>query len=123
MPQSSHLDDFNTICMDLGKKLLELRKRRGLTREALAKMIGTSGAIIGKYEREERTPSVEIAKNIAQALDVSLDFLAGNTEMELDAATLNRIQEVAKLSDKEQEHIFITLDAMIRDFKNKQAYS
>ena len=54
---------------------------------------------------------------------VSLDYLVGKTDLELDNATLERIQEVAKLSDKDKEHIFITLDAMIRDFKNKKAYA
>jgi len=29
------------------------------------------------------------------------------------------IQDLQKLSDNEQEHIFITLDALIRDFKKK----
>lgn len=34
--------------------------------------VGTSGAMIGKYERDEMTPSVEMAKKIADALNVSL---------------------------------------------------
>ena len=58
---------------------------------------------------------------LAQALEVSLDYLAGNTGTELDKATLNRIQEINKLSDENKEHIFVTLDVLIRDFKNKQA--
>ena len=33
------------------------------------------------------------------------------------------VQEVTKLSDKDKEYIFVTLDALIRDFKNKQAYA
>ena len=70
--------------MDLGKKILELRKEKKLTREKLGKIIGTSGAIIGRYERNERTPSVEIARKMALALGVSLDYLVGNTEFMLD---------------------------------------
>jgi len=35
---------------------------------------------------------------------------------------LQRLQDIQKLSDNEQEHIFITLDALIRDFKNRKAY-
>lgn len=33
------------------------------------------------------------------------------------------MQEVTKLSDKEKDYIFVTLDALIRDFKNKHAYA
>ena len=36
---------------------------------------------------------------------------------------LQRLQDIQKLADNEQEHIFITLDALIRDFKNKKAYA
>jgi len=47
--------------MDLGKKIADLRKSKNLSRDALGKMVGTSGAVIGRYEREDITPSVEIA--------------------------------------------------------------
>ncbi len=51
-----------------------------------------------------------------------MDFLTGNSGIELDKATLDRVQEVTKLPEKEKDYIFVTLDALIRDFKNKQAY-
>lgn len=64
-----------------------------------------------------------MAVKILQALEVSLDYLTGNSDIELDKNTLDRVQEVTKLSDKDKEYIFVTLDALIRDFKNKQAYN
>ena len=36
-----------------------------------------SHSIIGKYERGEPVPSIEVAKKIADALGVSLDYLVG----------------------------------------------
>ena len=62
---------------------------------------------------------MEIAKKIAEALEVSLDYLVGSTEQELDKATLTRIQEVAKLSKKEKELVFEFLDAFITKAKIK----
>ena len=64
-----------------------------------------------------------MAVKIAQALEVSLDFLTGNSDVELDKATLDRVQEVTKLPEKDKDYIFVTLDALIRDFKNKHAYA
>lgn len=64
--------------MKLGDKISALRKENGLNRGEFVKMIGTSGAVIGRYERDEITPSVEIAKKMADALEVSLDYLTGN---------------------------------------------
>jgi transcriptional regulator with XRE-family HTH domain len=65
--------------MKIGDKISSLRKQKGLNRNELGKIVGTSGAVIGRYERDEITPSVEIAKKMADALDVSLDYLAGST--------------------------------------------
>ena len=48
---------------------------------------------------------------------------AGNSDIELDKNTLDRVQEVTKLTDNEKNHIYITLDALIRDFKAKKAYA
>ena len=65
--------------MDLGNKIAQLRKEKELNRDELGKAVGTSGAIIGRYECNEITPSVEVAAKIADALDVGLDYLVGNT--------------------------------------------
>lgn len=90
-----------------------------LYRDTLGKMVGTSGAVIGRYERGEITPSVDIAKKIADALEVSLDYLVGTTEQQLDKATINGIQEVNKLPQKEKELVYEFLDAFITKSKLK----
>jgi transcriptional regulator with XRE-family HTH domain len=105
--------------MDLGSKIVELRKQKGYNRDTLGQIVGTSGAVIGRYERSEITPSVEIAKKIAEALEVSLDYLVGSTEQVLDKATLTRIQEVNKLPSKEKELVYEFLDAFITKSKLK----
>ncbi len=60
---------------------------------------------------------------IALSLEVSLDYLTGNSDVELYKASLDRVQEVTKLTEKDKDYIFVTLDALIRDFKNKHAYA
>ena len=89
----------------------------------MGKKIGINGDAYGRYERNEVKPAIEMAVKIAQALEVSLDFLTGNSDIELDKATLERVQEITKLSDKDKDYIYVTLDALIRDFKNKKAYA
>jgi len=109
--------------MDLGKRIYDLRKEQGLTREKLGKIIGTSGAIIGRYERNERTPSVEIARKMAQALNVSLDYLVGNTEVLLDTSIIKKIQEIQKLPKEDKGHLFYVLDNILQNVKAKQAFA
>lgn len=61
---------------------------------------------IGRYEREEMKPSIEAASKMAKILEISLDWLVGNTDVELDTATLNRIQDINKLSLKDTELVY-----------------
>jgi transcriptional regulator with XRE-family HTH domain len=89
----------------------------------LGKALGTSGDIIGRYERDEVKPSIEVAVKLADTLEVSLDYLVGNTSLEMDKSTLKRIEEVSKLPIEAKNQVFLVIDALIRDFKAKQAYS
>jgi transcriptional regulator with XRE-family HTH domain len=109
--------------MTFGERLSLVRKRKKLSQAEVGKMININGDAVGRYERNEVRPTIEMATKLAQALEVSLDYLVGNTDIELDKATLNRVQEINKLSEENKEHIYVTLDALIRDFKNKQAYA
>ena len=101
------------------EQLRQLRKDNGLSRDHLAKEVGTSSAIIGRYESDEMKPSIDVATKMAKILEVSLDWLVGNTVMELDTATLNRIQDISKLSQKDKESVFEFLDSFISNRKIK----
>lgn len=109
--------------MTFGERLTQVRKRKNLSQADVGKKIGINGDAYGRYERNEVKPTIEMAVKIAQALEVSLDYLTGNSDVELDKATLDRVQEVTKLTEKDKDYIFVTLDALIRDFKNKHAYA
>ncbi len=109
--------------MTIGEHILILRKKHNLSQSALGKKVDTSGDIIGRYERDIMMPSIEVIMKIADALNVSIDFLVGKTTLELDTDTLKRVEEVSKLNSEEKDKIFMVIDALIRDFKAKKAYS
>lgn len=106
-----------------GNRLSQVRKEKKISQDALAKKIGQHGAVIGRYERDEVKPSIEIAARIADALDVSLDYLVGSTDLLLDKGIINRIQDIQKLDTENRDHLFALMDAFLRDYKAKQAYS
>ena len=54
---------------------------------------------------------------MAQYLEVSLDWLTGQTDLELDRKMIQRIEEVSKMKTKDKEHVFAMLDAFIRHTK------
>ena len=109
--------------MTLGEHITTLRKRKSLSQAALGKQIGTSGDIIGRYERGVITPSIDVIIKMAEALDVSLDFLVGKISMEVDQSALKRLEDISKLPEEEKKSIFKVIDALIRDYKAKATYA
>ncbi|NBC83071.1 MAG: helix-turn-helix domain-containing protein [Bacteroidetes bacterium] len=108
--------------MTFGKKLAEQRKRQNLSQDELAKMVGIHANVLGRYERDLANPSVETATKLAEALEVSLDYLVGKTDLEMDKSIRDKILTIQKLPDEEREHIVFTLDALLRDAKTRSAY-
>jgi len=99
--------------MSFGSRLLEARKKRALSQEDLAQYLGTKGPAIGRYERDEMKPSIDAAAKMADYLEVSLDYLVGKTDIEVDPKTLNRVLEVSKFNEEDRGHIFSVIDAFI----------
>lgn len=99
--------------MLFGERLSELRKQKKLSQDELAKKIGVHAPVIGRYERSEVKPSIEVAVKIADALSVSLDYLVGSTDLMLDKSIVSRIQNIQKLNDEDKGHLFALMDAFL----------
>lgn len=86
----------------------------------LATKSGVSREMIGKYERGEAVPFIEAAKKIADAFEVSLDYLVGDGDLKvLDKKTLQRLEDIEKLPEADRQNIFYTLDNLIKAAKLK----
>ena len=83
----------------------------------------TSYTTIGKYERNENLPSIEMVAKMAQAFGVTVDFLIGSGEnASYDKETVERIKDIQKMDSNTKSVLFNVIDTYIRDFKTKQAY-
>ncbi|MFN0080914.1 MAG: helix-turn-helix domain-containing protein [Ferruginibacter sp.] len=105
-----------------GKKIREAREAKGFSQAELAKQINSYHSIIGKYERDEVKPTVDVIKKIAQVLDTTAGFLLGETEdRELlkDPTMMKRLNDIAKFPDADKSCILYALDAMINNVKFK----
>lgn len=103
----------DAISTDFGARLANARLKRGLSQDEVGAMASLRGAVVGRYERGEAKPSVEIAARLAQALGVSLDFLTGLTDTALDNTITNRVLAIQELKDQDQQHVYALLDAFI----------
>jgi len=61
--------------MHLGKKIRDLRFRRGLTVQQLAELSGLSKGFISQVENERTSPSLATLKDLARALNTSVAWL------------------------------------------------
>ena len=98
---------------DFATRLRTIRGERNRKRADVARDAGLSPAVYGRYERGERLPTVDTARDIADALEVSLDYLTGKSRLDLDEPTRRRIELVAQMSPEDKDYVFTLMDAFI----------
>lgn len=79
--------------------------------------------MIGRYERGDITPSIDVVSKIADALEVSVDYLIGKTNLLLDKEAIDRLVKISELNDENKSFILNMIDMALRDFKTKKAYA
>jgi len=99
--------------ISFGDRLLEVRKSKSISQEALAKSVDVHGAVIGRYERNEVKPSIEMATKLATSLGSSLDYLVGNTDLKIDKNILKKVVQIQKLNKEDKGHLFALMDAFL----------
>lgn len=60
-----------------GERLRKVREESGHSQESLAEMVGIGNRQIWRYENGKTEPDGEVLAKIAQALNVSADYLLG----------------------------------------------
>ena len=91
-----------------------------MTQQELAKMLKTSISVVGRYERDEMTPSIEVAKKVADFLDATVGYLldeTGKADLFKDPSMFQRFKDIAQLDEKSKEHVIFAIDSMIKSVK------
>lgn len=65
---------------DIGQRIAELRRERGMNQEELAELATLSRISIARYETGKIEPGAKALGRIADALEVSTDILLGRSE-------------------------------------------
>lgn len=69
-------------------------------------------------------PSVEFAKRIADAFEVSLDFLVGEgVNAAFDKKTLKRIQDIERLDEATKDKLYFLIDNVVQNAIAKKAFT
>lgn len=110
--------------LNIGERITQLRKQQSLSQDELAKRASVSRTIIGNYERNANTPSIEVLLKLAKVFNVSVDFLIGEGELSsYDKEVLKRIEDIERLDPDTKQHLFFLIDNVIQNFKTKKAFA
>ncbi|MBO5747226.1 MAG: helix-turn-helix transcriptional regulator [Clostridia bacterium] len=100
----------------LGSQIKHIRKEKGLTQEKLSETVGITPNYLGEIERGVKTPGADVLARLAEALDVSVDYLLRN---EVESGKNYIYDELTKklecLTPKQRKTAADILDAYIKN--------
>lgn len=79
---SEEEEEAEEVGNSFGERVRHHRKKMGIPLEKMAKIIGIDYVTLSNYERDIHCPSLFMATCIADALGLSLDYLAGRINKE-----------------------------------------
>lgn len=85
--------------MNIGNKIKDLRKQRGVTQEQLANSIGISFQAVSKWENGIALPDITMAPILASYFGVSMDELFEFSLKEIESAIALIVNEAYKLRE------------------------
>lgn len=85
--------------MSLGNNLFNMRKKSGLSQEAVAEKLGVSRQTISKWETDETLPDICQSKKLALLYHLSLDELI---EFDIDVKEIEQAIEKTKAETEEK---------------------
>lgn len=80
--------------MELGNKILKLRKREKLSQEQLAEKLNVTRQTISNWELGQTNPDIIQATEISKIFNVTLDELVGN---KIENILINRTNNLEKV--------------------------
>jgi transcriptional regulator with XRE-family HTH domain len=83
-PKGQKLSDVKRT--PVGERVFRVRKARGLTQNQLGERIGLSKRMVAHYESDAATPPIDALSKLAEALNVTVSFLLGeSTQKKIDS--------------------------------------
>ena len=102
------------------------REAKNLTKQKLGEVVGVHHSQIGRYEKGEASPAAEVLKKMANALDVSTDYLMNGTTSDLaaeniqDKTLINQFNRITELSTENKIVVSKLIDAFLFQQEMKQ---
>lgn len=102
---------MNTDNIDVGKRIEDKRKCRGYTREKLAELADVSVQFLADIEKGRKSMTVATLRRIADALDVTTDYIVNGVEQFSENERINTMLAALSPYHKEQAEKLVAIFA------------
>lgn len=101
------------------ERLKLLREARSITQTRLSELLEVDPRVYNRWERGTSMPQFDAIVRIADILQISLDELAGRSEVKTEPKIhnyelLNLYQQVDHLSDQDQQALVLVIDSFVK---------
>lgn len=94
--------------LQLGARLRQLRRVKGLTVDNLARAVGVDKAHLSRVENNVKTPSIAMLAQLAHELGTTMGHLLGET-LDESEIRITRAEELEATDDQSSAHRFLPL--------------
>lgn len=99
----------------LGKNIRKQRLKKGLTQEQLSLMCSYSETYIGFIERAERRIGVDSLVNIANSLEVGVDYLLGDCIENSGRGKVDKLNSCISAMDGETADMLMKIAEVVKE--------
>ena len=102
-----------------GQRLKTRRAAMGISQAKLAASneLNTTHGMIGRYERDEVKPTLEVIQALSKALDTSVAYLVGESNVQPNSILEKIVSDIQNLPEKEQNELLQTISKLVKSTK------
>lgn len=93
----------------IGKRITELRTKKGYSQKTLAQMTGITEASLSRYENDLREPKISTLVKLSNTLDCTVDFLIGKSSISDGVIVSKQNLSMSDAIDKDCIDLFLEI--------------
>ncbi len=109
------------IIMTIGNRIRELRISKNMSQKELSELIDVSKSAISKYESDSLEPNIRVQIALAEAFNVTIDYLIGYSDENTLAKSDDNITKMIELYKELNENNRILALAKMIELLNEQS--
>lgn len=103
--------------MSFGKRLVELRRKRGLTQQQLCELVGVHVTQLRNYESDRSQPTLEVIRKLALALDITADELVFDPSERMplitDKELIRQWEHIEELPEEDRKALKAVVEGLL----------